>query len=240
MRLHTLLPLALLALTVPRGASAQTTSGSDASMVGFETQASEGPERHFMFNVGGGTSFPISDAGDRFKTGGGFQLGAGFQFKRNLGITAEYYYSAYDIQADVLTGTGVDGNHYMQYGSLNAVWNVMPRSPFGFYLIVGPGLYHRKVELTQLAGVAAVPYCDPWLYYCTTDIVPVSEILGSRSSTDFGVGGGIGVTLKIYGDLRLYLEGRYHYIFGPSFTLPDGTSRNADGQYLPVNFGIRY
>lgn len=236
MRLHTLLPLALLALAVPSGASAQ----SDASTVGFESTQHEGPARHFMFNVGGGVSFPISDAGNRFKTGGGFQVGAGFQFQRNLGVTGEYYYSAYDVQADVLTGTGVDGNHFMQYGSLNAIWNVIPRSPLGFYIIGGPGLYYRKVELTKLAGVAAVPYCDPWLYYCATDVVPVSEILGSRSSTDFGLNAGLGITLKVYGDLRLYVEGRYHYIFGPSFNLPTGGTKHADGQYIPVNFGIRY
>ncbi|RKH10393.1 hypothetical protein D7V97_13930 [Corallococcus sp. CA053C] len=240
MRLLPLVPLALLALAVPRGARAQSTSGMDPAPAGFVTQKSEGPARHFMFNVGGGISFPISDAGERFETGGGFQLGAGYQFLRNFGLMAEYYYSSYSIQADVLTGSGVDGNHYMQYGSLNAVWNVIPHSPLGFYFIAGPGLYHRKVELTQLGGVATVPYCDPWLYYCGTDVVPVTEILGSRSSTDFGVGGGVGVTLRIYGDLRLYVEGRYHYIFGDSVDLPDGSSKKADGQYIPVNFGIRY
>ncbi|RKH60585.1 outer membrane beta-barrel protein [Corallococcus llansteffanensis] len=240
MRLLTLFPLALLALTVPRGARAQTTSGSDPAPVGFATQQSEGPERHFMLNAGGGVSFPISDAGDRFETGGGFQLGAGFQFQRNFGLMAEYYLSSHGIQADVLNGTDVDGNHYMRYGSLNAVWNVIPRSLFGFYFIAGPGVYYRKVELTQLAGAAAVPYCDPWLYYCSTDVVAVTEILGSRSSTDFGLSGGVGVTLKISGALRLYVEGRYHYIFGPSFDQPDGSSRKADGQYIPVNFGVRY
>ncbi|RKH42666.1 outer membrane beta-barrel protein [Corallococcus sicarius] len=240
MRLLTLFPLALLALAVPRGARAQSTSGTAPDPVGFATKMSEGPERHFMFNAGGGVSFPISDAGDRFETGGGFQLGAGYQFLRNLGVMAEYYYSSYSIQADVLTGSGVDGSHYMQYGSLNAVWNVIPRSTLGFYFIAGPGLYHRKVELTRLGGVATIPYCDPWLYYCGTDVVPVTQILGSRSSTDFGVGGGVGFTVKIDGDLRLYVEGRYHYIFGDSFDLPDGSSSKADGQYIPVTLGIRY
>ncbi|RKG93138.1 outer membrane beta-barrel protein [Corallococcus terminator] len=240
MRWNTLLPLALLAFNVPGSARAQTVSGTDADTTGFTTQGIEVPERHFMFNVGGGLSFPISDAGDRFETGGGFQLGAGYQFHRSFGVMAEYFYSGYDIRSDVLTGTGVDGNHYMQYGSLNAVWNVIPRSTFGFYFIAGPGLYYRQVELLQLSGVAAVPYCDPWLYYCATDVVAVSEIIGSRSSTDFGLGGGVGLTLKINGELRFYVEGRYHYIFGQSFDVPGGDSRKADGQYIPVNFGIRY
>ncbi|NPC78306.1 outer membrane beta-barrel protein [Pyxidicoccus fallax] len=198
------------------------------------------PERHFMFSVGGGTSFPIADAGGRFKTGGGFQLGAGFQFQQRLGVLAEYLYTAYDVESDVLDVANVEGDHSMQAGSINAVVNLLPKSPIGIYLIGGPGLYYRRVAVSQLAGVAAVPYCDPWLYYCSTQVVPVEEILGARSSTDFGLNAGAGITLSIVGDLRLYVEGRYHYIFGPEFTDAGGTSRRADGQYVPVMFGLRY
>lgn len=231
--------LALLALAVPLGAHAQTTSsGITDSTVGFEEGA--GPVRHFTFNVGGGLSFPISDANDRFDTGGGFQVGAGFQFLRNLAINAEYLYTAYDVKSEVLSSSGVEGNHFMQYGALNAVVDLLPRNRFGIYLIGGPGLYYRKVEVTQFAGVAAVPYCDPWLLYCTASAVPVSEVLGSRSTTDFGLNAGLGLTVRIYGDLRLYLEGRYHYIFGPEFTGESGVSDRADGQYVPLMFGLRY
>ncbi|MFP2909573.1 outer membrane beta-barrel protein [Pyxidicoccus sp. 3LFB2] len=239
MRLHTLLPLALLALTVPLGARAQSTSSDiDTSTSGF-TQDVE-PERHFMFNVGGGLSLPLSDAGDRFETGRGFQLGAGFQLMRKFGITAEYLNTYHGVQDDVLDAAGVEGSHRMQSGTLNAVVNVLPRSRLGLYLIGGPGLYYRKVEVSQFAGVAAVPYCDPWLLYCTTDVVPVSEVLGSRSTTDWGLNAGAGLTFSLFGDLRLYAEARYHYIFGPEFTAQDGSSRNANGQYVPIMFGLRY
>jgi hypothetical protein len=40
--------------------------------------------------------------------------------------------------------------------------------------------------------------------------------------------------------VRLYLEARYHYIFGPSFTAADGRKRSADGQYVPITLGIRF
>ncbi len=239
MRLTTLVPVALLALTGPLGARAQSTSsGIDESTAGFQEDA--GPERHFMFNVGGGLSIPISDAGDRFVTGGGFQLGAGFQLNRRFGVTAEYLWMDHGVQDDALTEAGIEGDHLLQYGGLNAVVNVLPRRRFGFYLIGGPGLYYRKVELSQFAGVAAVPYCDPWLLFCSADVVPVDEILGSRSTTDFGLNAGLGLTLRLFGDMRLYVEGRYHYIFGPEFTAQDGTSQHADGQYIPVIFGVRY
>jgi hypothetical protein len=29
-------------------------------------------------------------------------------------------------------------------------------------------------------------------------------------------------------------------MFGPEFTAQDGTSRKANGQYIPIMFGLRY
>lgn len=239
MRLHTLVPLTLLALTAPQGARAQSTPSSvDDSTGGSREDA--GPVRHYLFNVGIGLSTPISNAGDRFKMGGGFEVGVGFQFLRWLGVTASYLYTEYDVQGDVLAATRLDGSHSMHYGALNAVVDVLPRSRFGLYFIGGPGLYYRNVEISQLAGTDTVSFCDPWLLICTTNEVPVSNVIGTRSSTDLGLAAGLGITFDIFDDLRLYLEARYHYIFGPEFTAQDGTLRKADGQYIPIMFGLRY
>lgn len=239
MRLRTLVSLALLALVAPAGAWAQySTSGTDTTTLGFHQETSFNP--HFMFNLGGGVSFPLSDAADRFDVGGGFELGAGYQFQRRFGVQAEYMHTVYNVKGSVLTATGVDGTHRVQAGTVDGVFFVLPESKLGIYLIGGPGLYYRRVTISQLAGVAAVPYCDPWLYYCSTTVAPVSEILGARSSTDFGLNAGLGITLRIPGNLYLYLEGRYHYVFGPEFTSQDGSKSHADGQYIPVMFGLRY
>lgn len=191
------------------------------------------------FNIGGGLSIPISDAGDRFQTGGVFQIGATYNFTRRLGVQAEYLYSGYAIQDDVLSATGTNGNHSMQYGNLNAVYTVMPARPFGVYVLGGPGIYRRRVEVTQFAGVGLVPYCDPWLYFCYSEPVAIEQVLGARSKTDFGLNVGVGVSLRLLGGpIRLYAEGRYHYIFGGNIDTPAGP-RAADGQYLPLVLGLR-
>jgi hypothetical protein len=65
----------------------------------------------------------------------------------------------------------------------------------------------------------------------------VETILGSRSSTDWGLNGGAGFSVRVASGLRVYAEGRYHYMFGPEIA---GSSENANGQYVPVMFGLRF
>ncbi|OJT23920.1 hypothetical protein BO221_18370 [Archangium sp. Cb G35] len=194
---------------------------------------------HVGFNIGGGLSVPISDAGDRFQLGGAFQAGLAYYFNQRLGIQAEYLFSGYNVQSDVLNSTGTNGYHVMQYGDLNVIYNVLPARPFGIYVLGGPGLYYRRVEVTEFAGVGVVPYCDPWLYICYNTTVPVEEVLGSRSRTDFGLNAGVGISLRLFGGpLRLYAEGRYHFIFSGDIETAAGPQK-ADGQYLPFVFGLR-
>jgi len=237
MRLIAMMTVGLVALASP-----MTAQAADQDVPpGFVT-SEEGVESlvpRVGFNIGGGLSIPISDAGDRFNVGGAFQLGVTYNFSRRLGVQAEYLYSGYSVQEDVLASTDVEGHHSMQYGDLNVVYNVVRPRPFGVYVLGGPGIYHRRVEITQFAGVGVVPYCDPWLYICYSTAVPVDQVLGSRSKTDFGLNAGLGVSLRLFGGpLRLYAEGRYHYIFGGSIDTPEGP-RNVNGQYIPIIFGLR-
>ncbi|MGZ3460028.1 MAG: outer membrane beta-barrel protein [Archangium sp.] len=191
------------------------------------------------FNIGAGVAFPLADTGSRFKTGGDFQLGATFNFTKNLGLQAEYLYSGYHLQNNVLSSSGVEGNHSMQYGDLNAVYNFLPTRPFSVYVLGGPGIYHRRVDITRFVGTAFAPYCDPWLLFCYTTPVSVDQVIGSRSKTDFGLNAGAGVSLRLFGGpMHLYAEGRYHYIFGGTIDTPSG-SRRASGQYIPLVFGLR-
>lgn len=237
MRFISVATVALVALASARPALAAEPEDVPQTFVTSEEQDTLVP--YVGFNIGGGLSFPISDAGDRFQTGGAFQIGVAYNFTRRLSVQGEYLYSGYDVESDVLNETGVDGYHSMQYGDLNVIYDVLPARPFGIYVMGGGGIYHRRVEITEFAGVSVVPYCDPWLYICYSTPVAVEEVIGSRSKTDFGLNAGLGVSLRLFGSpFRLYLEGRYHYIFGGDIDLPAGT-RNADGQYIPVIFGLR-
>ena len=78
--------------------------------------------------------------------------------------------------------------------------------------------------------------------------MPVENIIGSRSSTDFGMDFGGGVRFG-----KIYAEIRYHYIWGPTIEAQTPTvnplvtagstaslaGRNANGQFLQTTFGIR-
>ena len=69
--------------------------------------------------------------------------------------------------------------------------------------------------------------------------MPVENIVGERSSTDFGMDFGGGLNFGAF-----YGEVRYHYIWGPEVELPAGaqtvTDRKADGQFLQATVGFRF
>lgn len=192
------------------------------------------------FNIGGAVGLPLARSSDRFDVGGGFVAGISYNPLPEIGIQAEYSFTHYSVQSDVLPGTGLDGNQTLQYGDLNLVVRPVTRGRFGFYLVGGPGIYNRDVEVTQFEGVATTPYCDPWLLFCFPAAVPVSTVVGSQNSTDFGLNGGVGVYATLAPPLKLYLEGRYHYIWGPSFTNASGQQRDANGQYIPIVLGLAF
>ncbi len=187
--------------------------------------------------VGGGPSLPLGSTGDRFNTGYAFNAGLGFNFNRFVGAQVEAFWSYHGVNSDLFNVTDLDASHRMQYGTLDVVGNLVRSGPFTAYVLGGGGLYYRRVEITEFVGTAVVPVCDPWLYYCFTDAVSVENVLGSRSSTDWGLNGGVGFSVRVAGGLKLYAEGRYHYIFGPEII---NSSEKANGEYIPIMFGLRF
>jgi opacity protein-like surface antigen len=110
------------------------------------------------------------------------------------------------------------------------------------YALAGVGVYYRPVKVTT-PGVGYVPgYCDPWWYVCYPGgFVPVENIVGERSSTDFGMNFGGGVNVALSDTASFYVEARYHYIWGPEVTNPlTNESQKANGQFFPITFGFRF
>src|SRR4029077_575353 len=77
-----------------------------------------------------------------------------------------------------------DGN--MQYGDLNVLLHSHSSGKVQPYGIAGLGLYYRPVNITTPA-VGYTTICDPYWYVCYPVLVPVDQVVGSRSSTDFGM-----------------------------------------------------
>ena len=132
----------------------------------------------------------------------------------------------------------------MQYFTVSAVFQRPEGSGVRPYGLVGGGVYYRPVQVTTEELGFAPGFCDPFWYVCYPgQIVPVENVIGERSSTDFGMDFGGGVNFGTF-----YTELRYHYIWGPTVPtvgpvqpLPGvSAERKANGQFLQFTFGFRF
>jgi opacity protein-like surface antigen len=222
--------------------------------IAFAATPALAQDKKFDVNIGGGFTATTGEVHNHLGNGGNFMIGVTFHVNEHLGIQAEYGYSPIGSKTvdlptvNPLGTTPVDAGHHMHQGTFNVI------SRFGAsdatirpYAIGGVGVYNRVVQLTS-PGTGLVTVCDPWWYVCYPVAVPVTNILGERSSTDFGINVGGGFNFRLGDHVHAYFEARYHYIWGPkasSFVqggvLPPGfVDKNANGQYFPVTFGIRF
>jgi len=208
-------------------------------------------------NFGFGWAFPSTDFKNSFDAGWNGTAGVTFNFNAHLGVQAEYIYarmngperqilvSATPVAAALTNGL-IESNHQMHIGSFNLVYKgESSQHPIGGYVLGGGGVYHRIVQLTS-PTVGYTTVCDPYWYVCYPGYVSMDQILGDRSTNDFGVDFGGGVTFGR--EAKFYIESRYHYVWGKTVTAPagspagtpclDGCTTNA--AYFPLTFGLRW
>ena len=223
-------------------------------VTGFAASA-QAQENRVQVSLGGGWTAPNSDVRDRFGDGYNFNFGVQVNTSPVIGIEFLYSFNGLgdkDILVDVfptpVPGDGVptnfSANMNMQYGTVNLVAQ-KPDGGVRPYGLVGMGIYYRPIELTT-PGVGWVPgYCDPWWYVCYPGgWVETTNVIGERSSTDFGMDFGGGVNFGSF-----FAELRYHYIWGPEVEVQQATppiagvdidTRKANGQFLATTFGFRF
>ena len=175
-----------------------------------------------------------------FSTGWGPAVGVTFDVNPRIGVQFEYAYRWFQVNDDIDIQAGkFSANHQTHQLAFNMIAKLTkPDSPVTFYITAGPGMYNRKVEITEYEGNGII--CDPWYYVCGT--YPIESIVGSRGGWDFGFNVGAGVGLPIGEGLQFYIETRYHQVWGPEFVPPAGiavpnttTTKKADGQYFPAD-----
>ena len=216
--------------------------------------SAQAQEKRVNFSLGGGYTAPNAEVSDRL--GGGYNFTIGMQVNVNpvFAIEGLYSFNGFGDKTRRITLSpqpgfpGVDeditGSMNMQYGTVSAIIQ-KPDGAVRPYGLVGLGVYHRAIELTS-PGVGYAPgYCDPWWYVCYPGgWVEVENVLGERSSTDFGMAFGGGVNFGAF-----FSELRYHYVWGPEVepvqpSQPiagvDTDTRKANGQFLAVTFGLRF
>ena len=229
-----------------------------ASLLTIVPVRAQAQDQRVHVSFGAGFTAPNSEVRDHL--GNGYNFNFGLEVAVNPVVSIEGLYSfnglgEKNIQIPVSVqpvsgGVPTDffANMNMQYGTGSVIVQ-KPEGNVRPYGLVGMGVYYRPIEVTT-PGVGYVPgYCDPWWYVCYPGgFVPVENIVGSRSSTDFGMAFGGGVKFgPVYGELR------YHYIWGPTIegqttvnplataaSTADLAGKKANGQFLQTTFGLRF
>jgi opacity protein-like surface antigen len=201
-------------------------------------------------SLGGGWTAPNSEVRDHLGDGYHFNFGVQVNVTPVIGIEGLYSFNGLGDKRISIPVSGTPGgptvptdffaDMNMQYGTGSLIVQ-KPDGGVRPYGLVGAGVYYRPVKITT-PGVGFVPgYCDPWWYVCVPGgFVPVENIVGERSSTDFGMTFGGGANFGAF-----YAEARYHYIWGPEIEpevnpLEDGGPTKADGKFLQITFGFRF
>jgi len=203
-------------------------------------------DKRIHVNLGGGPTFNMGDIGDHFSTGWGPAVGVTLDMPNHrTAFQVEYAYRYFRLnESYVVPGaTQFGANHQTHQIDFNYIANLTrPGSGIRGYVLAGPGLYYRKVDITQYVGTGII--CDPFWYVCGA--YPVEAVLGARGGWDWGFNVGGGVAFKFDNEAEFFIESRYHYVWGPDIepnsqpigqTLKGGTS---NGQYMPLTFGLRF
>ncbi len=225
-------------------------------LIGMAAPAFAQSDRPVEIFLGGGATFPSSDFKSDFNTGGVFGVGATFWVTPTIGIMAEYDYNRMNGPDKTITvyptpnsvaGSNqlIQSNHQINAGVFDIVGRTAHHdSMVNGYFLGGGGIYHRKIQLTSPA-VGYTTVCDPYWYVCYPAAVSVDNILGDRSSNDFGINFGGGVTFGH--EAKFYVELRYTYVWGPSVNVPSQpiagattTNTSSNATYWPLTFGIRF
>ena len=219
-----------------------------AAVVAMAPALASAQDKKVHVNVGGGPTFLSGDLGSHFSTGWGPAAGVTFDASKQLSFQVEYAYRYFQSEnIAVLGATEFAANHTTHQLDFNVEATLTkPDTRARVYVIAGPGMYYRSVEITQYVGTGVI--CDPFWYVC--GYYPVTDVLGSRGGWDFGFNIGGGVGFKISDDAEFYIESRYHYTWGPDIqpqaaTLPSGTVLSSNGgstsgYYVPLTFGFRF
>ncbi len=214
--------------------------------------SAQDPENRVNFNFGSGVTMTTGETNNHFGQGYNINFGVTINVKPSVGILVEYSYNGLGQKQVNLpvsvqpiggtTDTPFYGDMNMQYGNFDLVFKPQVQGKVAPFVLGGAGVYYRPINVTT-PGVGYVPgYCDPFWYYCAPGgWVPVDYIIGSRSSTDFGINVGGGVAFRVAESASVYVEARYHYIWGPKFT-PVGstTTYDSNSTFFPITFGIRF
>jgi len=214
-----------------------------AALLALAPSAASAQDRPIRVNFGGGPTFNLGELGEKFGTGWGPAIGITFEGpNRRLGFQFEYAYRWFDVNDQLpINATKFSANHQTHQLDFNVIANLTPSDSVArVYVVAGPGMYYRSVEITEYVGNGII--CDPYWYVCGT--YPIEAVLGERGGWDFGFNVGGGVGFRLAESAEFYIETRYHYVAGPEIEpiapALGQTGGSSTGTYLPLTFGFRF
>ena len=185
----------------------------------------------FAFIAGGGLSLPVGNTYHYQTPSWGFQVGAGRNFNKSLGLLAQFDYDHFGLQGATLKNqqyaynyyctpqsvqqklcsliTNLDGNNHVWSFTLDPTFTLPTEGSLGAYLVVGGGFYHKVTNFTvPTTGSYYDPYYGPIQY-------SANQVIDHYTSNAGGANGGIGLTYKFskFSNQRFYAEARYVVIF---------------------------
>jgi len=172
----------------------------------------------FNFNFGGGPT-AVTDSHDKYKTGGNFTVGGGYNFNQRLGIALEFMQTDLGLTDNALNqNNAFDGDSWLWAVTVEPTWRYKIGGIVGGYLIGGGGFYEREDKFDQTVVVPT--------FFGQRPI----HVVDRQTDDTGGLNAGAGFTFNVGWGTKFYVEARYHYIF---------TAGRAT-QIIPVTFGFRW
>jgi hypothetical protein len=199
-----------------------------------QVQQTRNDEPKYNFNVAGGFGLPLGRTNDFANLGGNFTIGGGCNINPVFGVSGEIMYQGLPINESVRAQIRVADVSSWLYGFTgNLIMRAPIKGKFGFYGIIGGGLYRRTSQLsreTLVPGTVCVPGWEWWVE-CVDGLVPIDEVLASESDNVFGGNAGVGITFRPgEGNMKVYTEVRYHY----------APTERVTTSVLPITIGVRW
>lgn len=238
------LGIALMALALPAGASAQQSQPQSQPEASPPQPSSSHLLGRVTLSAGAATAVTLGATRDRFTNGAAFVLGASYPVNDRFAMQFEYGISFHDIKGDFFEIDQIRGTHKLQQFNFDGRWELSePDARVRFYAFGGPGIYRRSVKISAYEN--SEPICDPYLLNCEVDTV--THEIGSRHTWDVGVNVGGGFTLPMSQTIRVAFEMRYIHIWGPTagvvaVPLAQATSggTKVNGDFLPLMVSFRF
>jgi hypothetical protein len=179
----------------------------------------------FSFELSGGFTQTVGNAGRYLNHGWIVQGGAGVNFSNYLGVLGEIGYTPLGFNSTMLGNLGYPGGGINIFSAtVDPIVHLTPRSHFDLYAIGGGGLYHWYENFSRPSGVVT-----PFDTGSFPVVIPNFGDAYSVNKAGWNAGMGVAFGTKWHG--KLFAEARYVHIF---------LNNKMRADYVPVTFGFRW